>query len=334
MTKKVLLPVNDQESALVAIECAMARKWSSDTSFLLCTIVEDITSIPEGCSVEHKEILASEQYEHAKEMEIWLNQARDLFKQVFPDTETLVECGRIPQKICQIAEDWGADYILIGSHSFGLANKLAFHGVAAQVLAFAPCTVEAVRFPQVREMLTCSHMIDIEQLRKISAQAPKKILIASDLSLQATEAIDWVAAQDWGADSQIRLITVFVSAKKDSGLALHNKVHLFTEERNYRTHLEQELRVQAKRILAQKPEIKLECVLAQSDSALRGIIDEAEAWGADLVITGAQGAGRTNESRAGSHAIRIMERLDCSMIAVRDGGSNAVHFSWFAGLQS
>lgn len=334
MTKRVLLPVNDQESALVAIECAIARKWSSGTMFLLCTIVEDIPLVPEGCSVEHKEILASEQHEHTKEMEVWLNQARELFSQVFPKTESLVECGRIPQKICEIAEDWGADYILIGSHSFGLANKLALRGVAAQVLAFAPCTVEAVRFPEVREMLTTSHMIDIERLRKISAKAPKKILIASDLSLQATKAIDWVAAQDWGTGSQIRLITVFISAKKNSGLAIHEKVHLSTEERKYQNHLEHELRVQANRILAKQPEIKLECLLAQSNSPLQGIIDEAEAWGADLVITGAQGASRANESRAGSHAIKIMEQLDCSTIAVRDGGANAVHFSWFKDLQS
>lgn len=333
MIKKVLLPVNDQESALVAIECAMARKWSFDTSFLLCTIVEDITLIPEGCSVEHKEILASEQQEHAKEMEVWLAQARDLFSQVFPNTEAVVQCGRIPQKICEIAEDWGADYILIGSHSFSLANKVALRGVAAQVLALAPCTVEAVRFPQVREMLTSSRMIDIEQLRERAGQAPKKILIASDLSLQAMEAIDWVANQDWGTDSQIRLITVFVSAKKDSGLAVHEKVHSYTEERKYQKHLEQELRIQAKRILAQKPKIKLECFLAQSDSILHGIIDEAETWGADLVITGAQGASRTSESKAGSNAIKIMEQLDCSMIAVRDGGANAVHFSWFEALQ-
>lgn len=333
MTTKVLVPVNDQESALVAIECAMARKWSPGTMFLLCTIVEDLTSVLEGSSVEHREILASEQRAHLVEMELWLSRAKELFAQVFSNTEAIVECGCISQKICEIAKEWGADYILIGGHSFGLANKLALRGIAAEVLAFAPCSVEAVRLPLVREMLAGSKKIDFERLRQVASLAPKKILIASDLSVQATHAIVWAADQQWCQGCQIRLVTVFVSAKRESGLSVHAKVHTYTEERKFQKHLEEELKVQARRILTKRPEVSLECFLVQAESALQGIIDMAESWGADLVVSGAQGVGRTDESRAGSNAVKLMEQLDCSMIAVRPSASESVHFSWFEHLQ-
>ncbi len=327
------MPVNDQESALVAIECAMARKWSPGTVFLLCAIVEDLTTVAEGFSIEHQEILASEQRAHLAEMEDWLDRVKELFSQVFSNTESIVKCGSISQKICEIARNWRADYILIGGHSFGLASRLALRGIAAQVLALAPCTVEAVRLPSLREILIDSEDIDLERLRKLVSLSPRKILIASDLSLQATKAIDWVADQQWSKACQIQLITVFVSAKRGSGLSVHAKVHTYTEEKKFQKHLEQELRVQAGRILAKQPEARLGCYLVQAETVLDGIIDAATAWGADLVITGAQGVGRTEESKAGSNAVQMMEKLDCSMIAVRPSDSEGVHFTWFEDLQ-
>lgn len=333
MPRKVLIPVNDQESAIVAIECAMARKWPPDTTFLLCSIIEDLANVPAGCSLAHKEVLVAEQAAHAKEMTDWLTQASQLFSTVFPQADSVIECGQIPAKICEIAAQWGADYILIGSHSFGLPNRLALRGVAAQVLAFAPCTVEAVRFRSVREMLVHNNSLDLDKIRAIASQAPRKVLIASDLSTQSTFAADWVAEQDWGEDCHVRLISVFINSKTDSGIAIHEKAHLYTEEKKYQKHLENELRVLGRRILAKQPGLKIDSYLVQSHSALQGILYEVEAWGANLVVTGAQGSGRSDESRAGSNAVKLMDNLECSMLAVREPKNESVHYTWYQELQ-
>jgi nucleotide-binding universal stress UspA family protein len=87
--------------------------------------------------------------------------------------------------------------------------------------------------------------------------------------------------------------------------------------------------VQAKRIVTKQPQLKLESFLVQADSPAEGIIDQAADWNADLVVTGAQGENRSTASKAGSTAIKIMENIDCSMIAVRQSLLKSVHYSWY-----
>lgn len=184
-------------------------------------------------SVHQKEILAAEQGAHEKEMAQWLENATDLFSTVLPRTDSIVSCGEVPAKICEIARDWSADYILIGSHSFGLADRLALRGVAAEVLSFAPCTVEVVRFAGARAMISNQHRFDLDELRAIASRGPSRVLVATDLSAQSTLAVDWVAEQDWGPDCHLRVMTVFLNTRADAGRAIHEQAHRYTEVNKY-----------------------------------------------------------------------------------------------------
>lgn len=327
MSPRILIPVNNQESAIAAMECAMARTWPIGTSFLLCTVIENLTNIPKGTSLEHREVLLAEQEAHAQEMKDWLKQANALFTQVFPDAQALVDSGNIPEQICKLAKDWAADYILIGSHSLGLNNKLALHGVAAQVMAQAHCTVEAVRPKAMRDALLAKQKISPEEIREAASKPPRKVLVASDLSSHGAAAVDWVAEQSWPSDCVVRIITVALTTPKESNLGITEKARSYTQEQVFLKRLENELRVQAKRIVGKQPDLQLESFLVQADSAFDGIAEQAEDWGADLVITGAQGDSHSQESRAGSTAFQVMDSISCSMIAVKQS-SNATHFSW------
>jgi nucleotide-binding universal stress UspA family protein len=331
MTSRILVPVNDQVSALTALECAMARRWPSRSVFLLCTIVEDLTQVPQLSSLQHREILLAEQNEHALQMKEWLKQAIELFQQTFPDAQALMESGTIPEQICSIAKEWSADYILIGSHTFTPRNRLAIKSVAAQVMAHAPCTVEAVRYPTLRNLMLNDEIIEADFIRKAASTPPQRVLVASDLSAPAAGAIDWVADQNWPEGCMVRMICVTAPTRpvRENMTTGDKKVRTYTKENQFLRRLENELRVQAKRIVTKQPQLKLESFLVQADSPAEGIIDQAADWNADLVVTGAQGENRSTASKAGSTAIKIMENIDCSMIAVRQSLLKSVHYSWY-----
>jgi nucleotide-binding universal stress UspA family protein len=328
MALRVLVPVNDQETALSAIESIMARRWPEETDFMLCTVVEDLTVLPDQIDVVHRESLAAEQKLQQESMGPWLDKAKELFSMAFPDTTARIDLGNIPAKICDIAYEWPADLIIIGSHDFGLVNRLALGSIASSVLRDSPCSVEACRYPKLRELMIKNGTATPEEIREIASKPPKKVLVTSDLSKNAQAAIDWVSDQKWAEGTWLRLITVSRSAKKDLGLTLKEKGGSYVQEREYQRLIENELKVQGLKIANKQPNVKLEVFVVQAESAADGIVESAHSWGADLVITGAQGTTRSRELRVGSNAIAIMNRLHCSMIAIRTEDCSPVHFNW------
>ena len=59
-------------------------------------------------------------------------------------TTAVVE-GAPHEVILRVAEEWGADLIVLGSHGYGRAARAVLGSVAAAVFADAPCAVHIVR---------------------------------------------------------------------------------------------------------------------------------------------------------------------------------------------
>ncbi len=90
---RVLIPINSQESALYALESAMARKWPEDTHFMLDPVIEGLAGSRLESKVVHKDVLLAEQDEHRVTVQKWLKNLTNTFKQVFPNTDSEIECG-------------------------------------------------------------------------------------------------------------------------------------------------------------------------------------------------------------------------------------------------
>lgn len=330
---KVLIPINSQDSALYALEAAMARQWPNDTQFMLTTVVESLIGESLESKTIHRDALLAEQNEHRRAMRIWLDQLRDTFSTVFPDTITDLECGRIAEKICEVASSWGADYIMIGSHDFNLVDRKTLGSISSKVLMRAPCTVEAVRLNKLRKLERLGSGTDTEEIRLLANQAPRRIIVATDFSEQADNAVQWVAENHWFDNTEIRLLNVTEASKREPGVSFLSGSKGYVSEQQYQRTLENRLRVIGRQIAKKQPHCKLEVFVLQSDSVAGAILELASAWDADLVVLGAQGEESSEEQKIGSKALPIMDSLDCSTIAIRDHKRQQVHFSWYLELQ-
>lgn len=331
---RVLIQINSQDSALYALEAAMARRWPDNTQFMLTTVIEGLSGESLEAKIIHRDALLAEQNEHRRVMRTWLTRLKDSFIQVFPNTEADLEVGRISEKICELACNWGADYIMVGSHDFNLVDRTALGSIASKVLMSAPCTVEAVRFHKLKNLTQSGTSSDTENIRQLANQSPRRIIVATDFSQQADAAIQWIADSSWFDNTEIRLVTVTEASKREPGVAFLAGSKGYISEQQYQRTLEDRLRGLGRGIAKKQPHCKLEVFVLQSDSVSRAILELVSAWDADLVVVGAQGAGSTDEAKAGSTALPIMDCLDCSAIAIRNPNRKQVHFTWYPGLQT
>jgi len=332
-TYKVLIPINDQDSALYALESAMARRWPAGTQFMLITVVEDLTEGSPAGELVHRMILQAEQEEYRQSMEAWLTRLKDTFSLTFPNTGATLESGRIAERICQCASTWGADYILIGSHELTAATRIALGSIASQVLMRAPCPVEAIRFRNLKDMFSSGKEVTPELIRELASQAPQRIIVASNLADQSNLAVDWIADSSLLDQTKIRLVAVTEATKRDTvGTIISRTKNYFTEHRHQRI-IEERLRAMGKRIIARHPHCKLEVIVLQSDSVSDAILELASSWGADLVVGGMECDYQSTETDIGISAVNIMDRLECSAIAIKPSNGEPLHFSWYAGLQ-
>lgn len=330
---RVLLPINSQDSALCALESAMARQWPQDTQFMLTTVIEGLSGEGVEAKTIHRDALVAEQNEHRRAMSAWLNHLKDSFSTVFPNTITDLECGKIAEKICEVASSWRADYIMIGSHDFNLVDRKALGSIASKVLMYAPCTVEAVRFGKLKKLGRLGNSSDAEEIREIANQSPRRIIAATDFSEQADKAVQWVANNHWFDNTEIRLLNVTKASKREPGVSFLSGSKGYISEQQYQRTLENRLRVIGRQIAQKHPRCKLEVFVLQSDSVADAIFELACAWDADLVVVGAKADGSSEEQKIGSKALPIMDSLDCSTIAIRDHKRQQVHFSWYLELQ-
>lgn len=98
--------------------------------------------------------------------------------------------GTPAQSIMQMADDWRADLIVVGSHGRSPLGQFFLGSVSKQVAAEARCSVRVAR-----------HVTD-------RGNAPVRILIGVDGSRGAEAAVHAVALRAWHQTTEVRLIAV------------------------------------------------------------------------------------------------------------------------------
>jgi nucleotide-binding universal stress UspA family protein len=143
---KVLVAIDDSKYSQAVIDSIASRPWWGDTKFLIfhVIVIPTASDFPEwGFTVdaEWKEELAVEA------QKLVFNQAAYLKEKLGQgmDIECKVVQGPACQCIAQVANDWDADLIVMGSHGRTGFNKFLVGSIAEGVLLRAPCSVEIVK---------------------------------------------------------------------------------------------------------------------------------------------------------------------------------------------
>lgn len=145
-----------------------------------------------------------------------------------------------------------------------------------------------------------------------------KILLAVDGSPNSDAAVDEVIKRPWPPQSEVKIITVF-ETPMTIGIGLE------PWPANYFEELQKPAR-EAARTVSDDAMRKLEegsgKTLKISREVIRGpasqvIVEEAESWGADLIVMGSRGLGAWNRLLLGSVSSAVVHHAKCSVEIVR-----------------
>jgi len=145
-----------------------------------------------------------------------------------------------------------------------------------------------------------------------------KILLAVDGSPCSDDAVEEVGRRPWPEGSSVKVLSAFEMPLPASpeGWALPP---------NYFDELDQAVRTQAAGIVkraSDKLRTMLDRTIKLESEFLAGpprtvILDEAESWGADLIIVGSHGYGRWERFLLGSVSQSVVSHAKCSVEVVR-----------------
>ena len=327
MPARVLIPVDNQECTVSAIESVRLRKWHKDTKFLLLKIVEDFSALLYANESQHSSALSTEQEEYTYEMRMWLNELTDSFAKVFPDTQSRLERGDVVQRICDTASEWCADYIVIGSHDRELSYRCALSSIAADVICKAPCSVEAIRYRDLHRLLMQEGKITDDDMKQI-VRPPSKILLAVDLKPASDDLLSWAGSIGWPEKAQIRLIAVTQPPHLEEISHWHRGVGtLYTKEGQHHKIVEANLRALEEK-LSQVCGNKLDSILIRHEIPSTAIIEMANKWEADFVVLGASIDATKPRNKPQSTTLEVAAGLHCSYAVIQTDLEAQPKFSW------
>jgi nucleotide-binding universal stress UspA family protein len=148
---KVLLAVDGSPYSDAAISEVADRQWPAGTEIKILSAFEmPFPPTPEAWALPPKyleEIEAAGRNNARKIVE----SARDkltqkLTKDVSVQFEYVVGSPR--NVILEVAEEWGADLIVLGSHGYSAWQRFLLGSVSQGVVSHAKCSVEVARLPQ------------------------------------------------------------------------------------------------------------------------------------------------------------------------------------------
>jgi nucleotide-binding universal stress UspA family protein len=145
-----------------------------------------------------------------------------------------------------------------------------------------------------------------------------KILLAVDGSVYSRSALEELAKRPWPAQSEIKVITV-------AEMPIPAGMEPWTVLPDHFEELENSVR-QAAQTVIDNDLVKLKTIedktLKITSEIIQGpprqvIVDEAERWGADLIVMGSRGLGAWNRLLLGSVSSAVVHHAKCSVEIVR-----------------
>jgi nucleotide-binding universal stress UspA family protein len=134
MFKTVLFPIDQSREAREAADVVtnVVQKYGSRL-VLLSVVEETATDVADLDAMQSSEVVSQ-----------LLSNAQSLFSQQGIECEILEKQGKPAFTICDVADDIGADLIIMGCRGLGLTEEGASDSVTTRVINLSPCPVLVV----------------------------------------------------------------------------------------------------------------------------------------------------------------------------------------------
>jgi nucleotide-binding universal stress UspA family protein len=178
---KILLAIDSSSASQNVIAEAATRPWPSRTRFCVLHIV-DVLGMGRSLAMIDEEKRSGQALVAA---------AAEKLVRAGHETSTDILVGFPRKAVVQYAEEWKADFVMVGSHGQSALSRFLLGSVAQAVLRTAPCSVEVVR----------------GGVHESPLRQGMKILLGTDGSEGASVATKSVANRPWPAGSQVKIVS-------------------------------------------------------------------------------------------------------------------------------
>ena len=226
--------------------------------------------------------------------------AKAELQKLFPTWEVIDRAviGSPATEILKVAEEWGANLIVVGSHGHTALGRFFFGSVSHKVVTEAHCTVR------------------ISRHNDFGMGEQQRILIAIDGSSNSEVAVEEVMKRKWAADTEIRLVIVCDPLKPSLVGNIIPPVTKWVTESNREEHEWAAHVVEKQSERVHNAGLKVSWVVMEGDPR-RALLNEAEDWQATTIFIGARGLSKVDRFLLGSVSAAIASRAECSVEVVR-----------------
>lgn len=289
---KILLAIDSLASSDLIVNEVAARAWPKGAAVCVLKVVEAVAPCP---GVPDAESPAN------AETQALVESTAEQFVSRGIEADWKIIEGNPQTSIVEYARHWGADFIFVGSHRDHRLTPFSLGSVARAVVQNASCSVEIVR-----------HATNDQ---RGVAKRGTKILLAtdgSDFSLAATRS---VAARPWPEGSRVKVVSVVDPTEMVIG-----PMYGIADAREIKIELMQAALSAAVQILSNAGWKAAGAVL-EGDPKVQ-IIEEAKAWGANLIVVGSHGRSGIKRLWLGNTSEAIVMHAHCSVEIIR----KRIHF--------
>lgn len=237
----------------------------------------------------------------AKDALVLAERARDRVQARFPSWKVSAgsSCGSAAWELVAKADQWKPDLIMVGSHGRTALGRFVLGSVSQRVLTEALCSVRIARG------------------RVDEPNSPVRIIVGTDGSPASEEALRAVAARNWPAGSEVKVVLVDDPlAPEFLGKVIPPLGRMLEEDRQEERAWVETISRQSMDIL-RLAAIKVTSVVREGDPK-REVPKAAEEWGADCIFVGSAGfSNRFERFVLGSVSAAVAARAHCSVEVVR-----------------
>jgi nucleotide-binding universal stress UspA family protein len=298
---KILIAIDSSTVSHQVLEEAVARPWPPDSTFAI------VSAVDVGRFAELPVLIDDAK----RECERIVKGGAALLAQAKLPSTTKVLVGSPRRVVAEFAAQWGADLILVGSHSRGAIGRFFLGSVAQGILRTATCSVEIVRFPH-SGAAPSSH--------------PLKILVPTDGSACSLAAARSLATRPLPVGTNFKilsveeLVTMPISMEVSSLAAIYPASLLEELIAAARTRAEDGATAVHEILSQAVPGATIETLIPAGDPR-ELILDTAKAWPADLIVLGSHGLAGFDRFLMGSVSESVAVHAHCSVEVVRGNES-------------
>lgn len=281
-----------------ALVLSVAEVWLPPPPPSSYEIVEMATTAKGSLDLEQKYMAGSRAVKDADGMAA---KAAARFQANFPNWKVKHEAvwGSPNWELFSKAEDWKADLIVAGSHGRSALGRLFLGSISQWLLNEARCSVRVAR-----------GKLD-------EPDFPVRLLLALDGSRGAEKALEQIAARNWPAKSEVRVVTVDQPLELTLVGSVAPPLRQTVKSFNKTEH--QRLQRFVDKAAGKLKSARLRTMADVIDGDPKKVLVEvAEEWRADCIFLGATGlSNRLERFLLGSTAGAVAARAHCSVEVVR-----------------